>query len=122
MTLGPDGRAAETALDLTQPCPGLTEAQVDQFVTATCGRRDAHGEHVYADESEWAEDAVTTVPSAGDLPVGSVVATDTRALIKSDEDDYFMWRDGGYGYSDQQVDELLMSHGATVLRVGTGGA
>ncbi len=36
----------EAALGLTQPCPGLTEAQVDQFVTVPCGRRDAHGEHV----------------------------------------------------------------------------
>lgn len=26
-------------------CQGLTEAQVDQFVMATCGRTDAHSEH-----------------------------------------------------------------------------
>lgn len=36
----PDCRAARRGL-----CPGLTEAQVDTFVLAPCGRRDAHPEH-----------------------------------------------------------------------------
>jgi hypothetical protein len=30
-------------------CQGLTEAQVDQFVTASCGRTDAHGRHPAGD-------------------------------------------------------------------------
>lgn len=34
----------EREIDMEQ-CPGLTEAQVDQFVTAPCGQRDTHDQH-----------------------------------------------------------------------------
>ena len=57
------------------------------------------------------------MPTAADLPVGSVVANGRVAYVKSQ---WFQWRGtNGAHYQDDQIDDAILA-GATVLRVGAG--
>lgn len=69
---------------------------------------------------EWAIDNPEV--RAADLPDGSVVANHRKAWIKNHPALHYPWSttDGSVG-QDHNVDDAL-ANGATVLRVGTGGA
>lgn len=69
------------------------------------------------DAADWA----TARPAADTLPAGSIVAMADRAWIKPESGaNYWHDTDGGDTYSNADIDELVRTDRAAVLRVGDG--
>ncbi len=62
-----------------------------------------------------------SAPRAADLPVGSVVATATKAYVRTDLPNFYAWSisDSEWHVPDESVDRAI-ADGAQVLRVGDG--
>lgn len=79
--------------------------------------------HTLRDLKEAVEWALAR-PGAASLPVGSVVATSGRALVKAGapDDPEYPWRWGdALTATNEQIDALIHGGYADVLRVGSGG-
>lgn len=109
--------AALTVYD--EECAAHGPGRIIQAVKALRDRGGAVALKDAVDAVRWAADR----PLASSLPMGTVVADDRRAYIKTgDPHPHYGWQGTGETFADDaKIDSLLREYGGQILRVGLGG-